>query len=558
MKKILLWSSLLLLVQQGRAQSLKDELNGCADAYIRYATYFMATDTRNRPELFSKFEALFSKGALLEHPLPQLPTHLTAQDFAIGLAGFSDKTELKLEGLRYGRSTLRTDVFEIYAMQTFIGQYLKPKPLELPRFGVILSVVREPDGIFRIAGIEKMPREFVHDPDSDGDGIPDRLDKCPWLAGELETDGAHPIKPCPKDADGDGTPDAQDKCPNQFGELEDGGCPNYTQEELIAIQRIEEVKKNGADSLSLPLLWLERLPSAIKQLANLKKLNLFGNHLNNVSAIWALKQLTTLNLGGNEISDMSKLGLQYLTQLTTLYLQDNIFSDLSALQALKQLKLTSLDLSSNSIKDLSKIMPTLRSLKQLTRLGLGYNQLSDVSALRALKQLTTLDLGYNQLSDASVLRELKQLTTLDLGSNQLSDVSALRELKQLTTLNLGSNQFSDVSALRELKQLTTLNLWGNQISDVSALQELKQLTTLDLSLNQLRDVSMLRDLKYLTVLNLRYNEIKKFNLDLKPFLNLKSVCLSGNPIQNIPKEIIGEDWNNCLDALRAYQNQQRK
>ena len=65
--------------------------------------------------------------------------------------------------------------------------------------------------------------------DSDGDGIPDRLDACPLEPEDhLEPD---PNDGCPsvKDADGDGIPDALDACPNEPGpankDPKQNGCP---------------------------------------------------------------------------------------------------------------------------------------------------------------------------------------------------------------------------------------------------------------------------------------------------------------------------------------------
>ncbi|MDO5975631.1 OmpA family protein [Flavivirga jejuensis] len=55
-------------------------------------------------------------------------------------------------------------------------------------------------------------------PDSDGDGIADKDDKCPTVAGLKALAG------CP-DADGDGVTDAQDKCPNTAGPAANNGCP---------------------------------------------------------------------------------------------------------------------------------------------------------------------------------------------------------------------------------------------------------------------------------------------------------------------------------------------
>ncbi|WP_314810729.1 OmpA family protein [Capnocytophaga granulosa] len=61
-------------------------------------------------------------------------------------------------------------------------------------------------------------KEFNGCPDTDGDGIPDKDDACPEVAGLKEFNG------CP-DTDGDGVPDKDDKCPDVAGPAENGGCP---------------------------------------------------------------------------------------------------------------------------------------------------------------------------------------------------------------------------------------------------------------------------------------------------------------------------------------------
>ncbi|PRX56777.1 OmpA family protein [Flagellimonas meridianipacifica] len=55
-------------------------------------------------------------------------------------------------------------------------------------------------------------------PDSDGDGIADKDDACPNEAGLAALSG------CP-DADGDGVADKDDACPNEAGPAENKGCP---------------------------------------------------------------------------------------------------------------------------------------------------------------------------------------------------------------------------------------------------------------------------------------------------------------------------------------------
>lgn len=55
--------------------------------------------------------------------------------------------------------------------------------------------------------------------DTDGDGITDKKDECPEVAGLKEFNG------CP-DSDGDGIKDSEDGCPNAAGTAENGGCPD--------------------------------------------------------------------------------------------------------------------------------------------------------------------------------------------------------------------------------------------------------------------------------------------------------------------------------------------
>lgn len=60
--------------------------------------------------------------------------------------------------------------------------------------------------------------EFNGCPDTDGDGVQDSEDACPDVAG------LKALKGCP-DADGDGIADKDDKCPTVAGPKENGGCP---------------------------------------------------------------------------------------------------------------------------------------------------------------------------------------------------------------------------------------------------------------------------------------------------------------------------------------------
>ena len=72
------------------------------------------------------------------------------------------------------------------------------------------------DACPEVAGL----KEFNGCPDTDGDGVPDKDDKCPDVAGPAENGG------CPwPDTDGDGVLDKDDQCPNEAGPESNNGCP---------------------------------------------------------------------------------------------------------------------------------------------------------------------------------------------------------------------------------------------------------------------------------------------------------------------------------------------
>jgi len=66
-------------------------------------------------------------------------------------------------------------------------------------------------------------KKKVAEKDSDGDGVPDKIDKCPNTPAYATVDA----NGCPFDTDGDGVPDYHDKCPNtpKDVKVDSVGCP---------------------------------------------------------------------------------------------------------------------------------------------------------------------------------------------------------------------------------------------------------------------------------------------------------------------------------------------
>ena len=76
------------------------------------------------------------------------------------------------------------------------------------------GIIDGSDSCPEVAGLA----EFQGCPDTDADGIADKDDACPEVAGPKALNG------CP-DADGDGVADKNDKCPQVVGPSANGGCP---------------------------------------------------------------------------------------------------------------------------------------------------------------------------------------------------------------------------------------------------------------------------------------------------------------------------------------------
>ena len=76
------------------------------------------------------------------------------------------------------------------------------------------GIIDGSDSCPEVAGLA----EFQGCPDTDADGIADKDDACPEVAGPKALTG------CP-DADGDGVADKNDKCPQVVGPAANGGCP---------------------------------------------------------------------------------------------------------------------------------------------------------------------------------------------------------------------------------------------------------------------------------------------------------------------------------------------
>jgi outer membrane protein OmpA-like peptidoglycan-associated protein len=118
-----------------------------------------------------------------------------------------------------------------------------------------------PDYLDKCPGTPKAAWGMVDDAgcpfDSDGDGVPDYIDECPNTPEAAR--GKVDAKGCELDTDADGVPDYKDECPTVPGLKENKGCPEVKREvrQLLqkAMQGIEfETGKATIKKKSYPLL----------------------------------------------------------------------------------------------------------------------------------------------------------------------------------------------------------------------------------------------------------------------------------------------------------------
>ena len=121
---------------------------------------------------------------------------------------FTEHLGLNLQtGYHHGFQKDGTDYFQHSA-----GIVIKFGAKDTDKDGIVDKLDECPE----VAGL----KEFNGCPDTDGDGVPDKDDKCPDVAGPAENGG------CPwPDTDGDGVLDKDDLCPNEAGPASNKGCP---------------------------------------------------------------------------------------------------------------------------------------------------------------------------------------------------------------------------------------------------------------------------------------------------------------------------------------------
>jgi len=225
-----------------------------------------------------------------------------------------------------------------------------------------------------------------------------------------------------------------------------------------------------------------------------------------------LLKVINKNLGKNR-ADNQKVTVEEMESLTELsiFLKEDGSADFSESAKYSILgKPTSLKGTKDFKFAVTRGMKSIKGLeyaKNLKKLKLNENEISDISPLENLTKLEYLEIQRNRIVDVNPLKNLTNLKFLKLYNNLIEDVTPLSNLTNLTGLDLHYNVtvggdeshkiiskgITDISALKNLKKLEFLDISANRIEDISILKNFDKIKDLDFSGNRVKNYEGLGD-----------------------------------------------------------------
>ena len=279
---------------------------------------------------------------------------------------------------------------------------------------------------------------------------------------------------------------------------------NLSSNNIYAIEAIVKLKK--LEKLNLSNNLLSKIPP-LEDLKNLKVLSLDDNDIDDISPLSNLKTLKSFSINDNKVTKVD--ALRHLNKLREIKLNNNRIRLVSKLS--NSPKLDYFSIKNNPIKDVQDIRFVLNKIKKenpiLYRHLDKYNLQGDVLIL----EIEHLDISFNpdsrlpRLTSIRGLEHFKNLKKLNLSQQRISDFSPLENLNELRSLSLEQNGLSELPLfLIALRNLKALDLSNNAITDyyldkLHILENLEELILENCFINRIEALSLLANLKRLCI-----------------------------------------------------------
>ncbi|OXB20228.1 hypothetical protein B0A80_19210 [Flavobacterium tructae] len=243
--------------------------------------------------------------------------------------------------------------------------------------------------------------------------------------------------------------------------------------------------------------------------------------------------LEDLFLQDCEITSIKNISV--FKQLKKLDLSINPLSNFEGIENLKNLQ--ELNLSATDVNSDSKF-ENIQDLQNLWSLSLDYTQVKSIRGLEHAENLRKLNLRNTKIKGFEDIEELENINHIDLSSCFDLDFNrlALDRMKNLEKLNLSScivKSFEGLKKMTNLKQLLLHN--ASEIEKIKHLDYLENLRVLDLSETEISKIEGLEGLISLTMLNLASNKISEIE-GIKNLKNLEYIDLRNNKFSAIKED----------------------
>ncbi|XP_037927838.1 leucine-rich repeat-containing protein 40-like [Teleopsis dalmanni] len=378
---------------------------------------------------------------------------------------------------------------------------------------------------------------------------------------------------------------------------------------VLSSNNIGELPKTLVNMVSLQKLDLQHnelisLPKNMNHLRNLHVLSLQDNKIMDLSELAGCDSLLELHADRNKIKRLPNKLVSTWTHLKVLHIPFNrlmeIPSDLIVLQSL-----TEVDFSFNTITKLSTSVALLQNLIKLYITGNPIRQIdTNINALEPAKVTSTafkasiIDARIDHWNDSNQFCTTKRsplclpnfrehrsevvnfsngsLTNLPcefqfmcicvvdlIGDKTRSRATLppfLTSFTNLMILNLSNNYLENLpQELAVLKNLTELNISQNKFQYIpNCVYRFKNLTVLLANDNRIKMIDTgdqaLGALKHLTTIKMRYNRLTSLPFNLGYFTNIKTLDITGNPL-DFPKQRTIKKGTKAIMANLRYRSE---
>lgn len=222
---------------------------------------------------------------------------------------------------------------------------------------------------------------------------------------------------------------------------------------------LEDLHLNGNE--------LREIPVALKNVLNLKTLDLGTNQISEIQAnsFPRMEQLFGLRLTENNITKVAKGVFDQLAQLQIINLSNNKIQKIEPGTFDGNLKVVAIRIDGNYLADVGGLFS---KLPNLVWLNISENFLEWFDYALIPTGLQWLDIHGNKITELGNHFEIENelhLSIFDASNNRLTEITGSSIPDNVQTLNLANNQISKIQSYSFFKKfnLTRVNLVGNQL-----------------------------------------------------------------------------------------------